>query len=149
MTSAKKLRLCSSFFSATSVKWFNREEPLFKKDEVKFKPVENQGQTSCETKLVSFATLGSGTIGGWFTKVALHFFEGYKSSYDRMIACTGTTREGNEIVYYLSRGTSNNDMFVFVDNYQDGIVTPFNFFMNVSVVEKALPNPVSPRRSLW
>jgi hypothetical protein len=135
-------------FSATSEKWFGRREPLFKRDEVMFKPVENEEQYKCVSKSVSLATPGSGTFGSWFTKMALKFFGGYHWSYDRMIACAGSTRDGNEVVYYVSRGTGNNDIFVFTGN-RDRSVTLYNFFMNVSVVEKALPYPISPRRSLF
>jgi hypothetical protein len=137
LTPANKLRLCSSFFSATSVKFFGGKEPAFKKDEVKFEPVINQERLECLKKQVSFVTPGSGTFGGWVTGKFLSLGRIDASFTERMIACVGTTREGFEIVYYISRGMDDhNVIYVFVDaEFQHGRVSLLNFFVNVSVVK--------------
>lgn len=112
LTPSEKLRLCATILTSSRLR-----------KKVNFFPIVDNVQLQCETRRIYFRSKT------WQRITDENEYE------ERMIACKTSTfdRNGQRIVYYVSRGYGTNRIFLY--KLRDRKVFLENFMIRVSVVK--------------
>ena len=122
LTNANKLRLCVSLFGVRH----------FQDKGFKFVPTMASVLTECTMKDITFLNPGSVPFIGRYTSSYISPLRRYR---EWMIGCKATTRQGDPIIYYISRSRRPNRAFLFQETGVDGRVAPYNMLANIAVID--------------
>lgn len=112
-----KLRLCAILFEARSFR-----------NQVTFPPNMSNVLSTCEKKTISI--IGTWIVTGFLNKYVRPSWG--KIFEEWVIGCRAIKRTGDNEIYYVSRGTWFNSIFMYKDVDNKNLST-YNYFYNVSV----------------
>ena len=127
LSDVHKLRLCASLFGA----------PTFLTGrKLKFAPIMDNVVVACAKKEISFISPGSDRyrfFGHVVQEVMIR-----RRFEEWVIGCKALTQEGSETIQFVSRGTDENEIFVYspVNLNNDERVFLYSIFVRVSVADK-------------